>query len=152
MQNRKLAVALGLLGATMLTAPAGAQAIAGSSAPAAAAAQDQPVTIETVIVTARRQAENLERVPVAVTAISPQTIREQNVRSAIDLQNLSPSLTVSGNLGSRDDNVFTIRGQSQPFGGADPGVQSYFNDVPFGASGLAQEIKELSGEKSSSII
>jgi len=138
MRNRKLAVALGLLGTTMLTAPAGAQATADANAPAAS--QDQTgesVAIETIIVTARRRAENLERVPVAVTALSPETIREDNVRSATDLQALSPSLTVSANLGSRDDNVFTIRGQSQPFGGADPGVQTYFNEVPFGASGPA---------------
>ena len=141
MQNRKLAVALGLLGATMLSTPACAQAAAGSTAPASAptaAPSDQAVqavTIETVVVTARRRAENLERVPVAVTAISPETIRDENIKSALDLQDLSPSLSVSGSLGSRDDNVFTIRGQSQPFGGADPGVQSYFNEVPFGGSG-----------------
>ena len=51
-------------------------------------------------------------------AISPETIRDENVRSALDLQDISPSLTVYGSLSSRDDNVFTIRGQSQPFGGA----------------------------------
>jgi iron complex outermembrane receptor protein len=123
----------------MLSAPAGAQTAAASTAPASAAADsDQAVpavTIETVVVTARRRAENLERVPVAVTAISPETLRQSTVRTALDLQQLSPSLTVAGNLGSRDDDVFTIRGQSQPFGGADPGVQNYFNEVPFGASG-----------------
>lgn len=141
MQNRKLAVALGLLGATMLSAPAGAQATAESNAPASAAtAPDQtaqPLTIETIVVTARRRAENLERVPVAVTAVLPETLRENTTRSALDLQQLSPSLTVAANLGSRDDNVFTIRGQSQPFGGADPGVQTYFNEIPFGGSGPA---------------
>jgi iron complex outermembrane receptor protein len=141
MQNRKLAVALGLLGATILTAPAGAQTTAGSTTPvSAASAPDQTaqtVTIETVIVTARRRAEDLEKVPLAVTAISPETLRENTIRSALSLQDLSPSLTVAANLGSRDDNVFTIRGQSQPFGGADPGVQTYFNEVPFGGSGPA---------------
>jgi iron complex outermembrane recepter protein len=129
MQIRKLA--LGLLAATMLTAPAAASGdqetitIADLRAPA----------IETITVTARRQAEDLERVPVSVTAISSGDIRQADLKSALDLQFLAPSLTVSGNLSSRDDNVFTIRGQSQPFGGADPGVQTYFNEVPFIAGG-----------------
>ncbi|MDE2631402.1 MAG: TonB-dependent receptor plug domain-containing protein, partial [Alphaproteobacteria bacterium] len=142
MQNQNLAVALGLMSATILGAPAGAQTAQPSGVPAGAQAvapdqADQPLTIETVIVTATRRPENLERVPVAVTAILPETIREENLRSALDLQQLSPSLTVAANLGSRDDNVFTIRGQSQPFGGADSGVQTYFNEVPFGGSGPA---------------
>jgi iron complex outermembrane recepter protein len=124
MQKRKLV--LWLLGATMLTAPAGAQAPDGAQ---------QVLSIETVTVTARRQAEDLERVPVSVTAISSGDIRQAGLKSALDLQFLAPSLTVSGNLSSRDDNVFTIRGQSQPFGGADPGVQTYFNEVPFIAGG-----------------
>ncbi len=133
MQNRKLAIALGLLSATMLSAPASAQDTAKQDT--GNTASNQVLSIETVTVTARRKAESLERVPVAVTAITPETIRTLNLKTAIDLQQLSPSLTVSGSLGSRDDNVFTIRGQSQPFGGADPGVQAYLNEVPFGASG-----------------
>jgi iron complex outermembrane receptor protein len=137
MQNRKLALALSLLGATILSAPAGAQTVPQTSSNDnnAAAANNESLTIETVTVTARRRVEDLERVPVAETVVSPDTIRVDDIRSATDLQNIAPSLTVSANLGSRDDNVFTIRGQSQPFGGADPGVQSYFNEVPFGASG-----------------
>ncbi|HUO97401.1 MAG TPA: TonB-dependent receptor [Rhizomicrobium sp.] len=130
MAHRRFALALGLLGATMLT-PADAQTASNAATDSAS----NGATIETVTITARRKAEDLERVPVAVTAISPDAIRQENIRTAIDLQELAPSLTVTGNLGSRDDNVFTIRGQSQPFGGADPGVQTYFNEVPFGAGG-----------------
>ncbi|MGN6516910.1 MAG: TonB-dependent receptor [Rhizomicrobium sp.] len=99
------------------------------------AASDAIGNIETVTVTARRRAEDLERIPVAVAAISAQTLRTTGTKSALDLQNLAPSLTVSGNLGSRDTDIFTIRGQTEPFGGADPGVQTYFADVPFNASG-----------------
>jgi iron complex outermembrane receptor protein len=96
---------------------------------------DAVSSIETVTVTARRREEDLEKVPVAVTVLSADKLRTSEIRSVLDLQNYAPSLTVSGSLGSRDDDVFTIRGQSQPFGGADPGVQSYFADVPFNPSG-----------------
>jgi iron complex outermembrane receptor protein len=137
MQNRKLALALGLLSATILSAPAGAQTAPQTSSNDnnAPAANNESMTIETVTVTARRRAEDLERVPVAETVVSPDTIRVDDIRTAYDLQDIAPSLTISSSLGSRNDNVFTIRGQSQPFGGADPGVQAYFNEVPFGASG-----------------
>jgi iron complex outermembrane receptor protein len=91
--------------------------------------------IEIVTVTARRRAEDLEKVPQNVTAISDDLLREQEIKTATDLQNVAPTLTVTGTLGSRDTDVFTIRGQSQPFGGADPGVQTYFAEVPYNASG-----------------
>lgn len=106
--------------------------------------------IEIVIVTARRRAEDVEKIPVAVTALSADELRYDDVRTATDLQNLSPALTVVGSLGSRDTDVFSIRGQNQPFGGADPGVQTYFAEIPFNASGMGSEydlddIQVLSG-------
>jgi iron complex outermembrane receptor protein len=91
--------------------------------------------IETVVVTARRRAEDVQKIPVAVTAISGEELRQTQTKSAMDLQDLAPSLSVAANLGSRDSDVFTIRGQTQPFGGADPGVQAYFAEVPFNPSG-----------------
>ncbi|HEY1838001.1 MAG TPA: TonB-dependent receptor [Rhizomicrobium sp.] len=95
--------------------------------------------IEEVVVTARRRPEDAQKIPVAVTAISGETLRRDAIKSAIDLQNFAPSLSVAANLGSRDDDVFTIRGQSQPFGGADPGVQTYFAEVPYNGSGPGSE-------------
>ncbi|HEY5048100.1 MAG TPA: TonB-dependent receptor [Rhizomicrobium sp.] len=115
------------------------QAQAEIQAQAAASPFAPNGAVETVIVTARRRPEDLQKVPEAVTAISGATLRTTDTKSAIDLQSLAPSLTVSANLGSRDSDVFSIRGQSQPFGGADPGVQTYFAEVPFGASGPGNE-------------
>ncbi|HTQ13000.1 MAG TPA: TonB-dependent receptor [Rhizomicrobium sp.] len=133
---------------SFLLASAGIAALVATSFPSAA--QDagsapktvkpaQALGIENVTVTARRRSENLEKVPVAATAISGNELRFENINSAMSLQDHVPSLTVSADLGSRDDNVFTIRGQSQPFGGADPGVQTYFSDVPFNAAGPGSE-------------
>src|SRR5665213_4359364 len=87
----------------------------------------------------RRRVEDVEKVPAAITPISSETLRSSGTHTAIELQTLAPSLTVTGNLGSRDTDVFTIRGQSQPFGGADPGVQTYFAEVPFDASGRGSD-------------
>jgi len=106
--------------------------------------------VETVTVTARRRSEDEQKVPAAITPISGEELRITGTHSAIDLQTLAPSLTVTGDLGSRDTDVFTIRGQSQPFGGADPGVQTYFAEVPFNASGRGtdydlQDVQVLNG-------
>src|SRR5579871_4106770 len=91
--------------------------------------------IETVTVTAERRPEPLLTVPVTATVVDGANLHEQNISNALDLQTLAPGLTVTGNLGSSDNAVFSIRGQNQPFGGADPGVQSYFAEVPFNGGG-----------------
>src|SRR5215472_5662020 len=91
--------------------------------------------VETVTVTAERRPELALDVPLTVSKLSGDTLHEANINNALDLQSLSPGLTVAGNLGSSDNAVFSIRGQNQPFGGADPGVQTYFAEVPFGAGG-----------------
>jgi iron complex outermembrane recepter protein len=140
MMSKKLLVRA--LGATALACVFAAPAFADDTAQTAPAVTQpakvkraQQMAIEEVVVTARRRAEDLEKVPVAVTALSADKLRQQDVKTAIDLQNLAPSLSVVGNLGSRDTDVFSIRGQNQPFGGADPGVQTYFAEIPFNASG-----------------
>jgi iron complex outermembrane recepter protein len=132
----------------VLAAPAFSQTTGGQQSNDAAIGP--AAEIETITVTARRVAEDVEKVPLNVTAISGDLLREQEIKTATDLQAVAPTLTVAGTLGSRDDDVFTIRGQSQPFGGADPGVQTYFAEVPFNASGPGtfydmQNIQVLSG-------
>lgn len=139
---------IGALGATGLACVLAAPAYSQSQGPQGTAEVNSG--IEVVTVTARRRPEDLEKTPVAVTVLSGDLLRTQDVKSALDLQNFAPSLTVTGNLGSRDTDVFSIRGQSQPFGGADPGVQSYFAEVPFNASGHGsyfdlQNIQVLAG-------
>jgi len=129
-----------LLGAASATAMLAFVSTAGAQeGPATPVTAAQSESIEQVVVTARRRPENLEKVPVAVTVLSADVLRVTDTNSALALQNLAPSLEVAANLGSRDDDVFTIRGQSQPFGGADPGVQTYFAQVPFNASGPGSE-------------
>ncbi|HWY14587.1 MAG TPA: TonB-dependent receptor [Rhizomicrobium sp.] len=125
-------------GAMLLCAVVQAEAQTSTTSPASqpAASPFAPNgAIEEVVVTARRRAEDVQKVPAAVTAIPGEELRETSTKSALDLQNLAPSLSVAANLGSRDSDVFTIRGQTQPFGGADPGVQPYFAEVPFNPSG-----------------
>jgi len=125
-----------------VVAPANAEDIGpAASGDVATPSPETPVTVaradpvEAIVVTARRRKEDPQHIPVAVTALSGDDLNARGVKSSLDLQNIAPSLNISGNLGQRDADVFTIRGQGQPFGGADPGVETYFAEVPFNAGG-----------------
>lgn len=110
-----------------------AQAVAPAKPADAPEVADQS-PIQDIVVTARRREERLERVPVSMAAISGDALRQQNIVVANDLQFAVPGLSVTGVQGSREDPPISLRGQGQTFGGALPGVQSYFNEVPIPGS------------------
>jgi iron complex outermembrane receptor protein len=99
--------------------------------------------LDEIIVTARRREENINSVPVAITALTGEDLRSKNVETAADLQNYIPSLSVSSSGPTRDDYTFAIRGMG-PTGGSGPGavlggggtgVVSYFAEVPSTGAG-----------------
>lgn len=85
-----------------------------------------------IIVTARRQAEPLQRVPVSVIALSAEDLEARSVTNLRTLQNFVPNLTFapSQNVGEAAGNIF-IRGIGQEdFGAAaEPGVGFYVDGV-----------------------
>lgn len=84
--------------------------------------------LEEIIVTARRQSENLQDVPASITALSQTALEQKAVRDIADLQQATPGLTVQGQR--RADGEFVIRGQKLAGDAAPPGVIAYLNDVP----------------------
>lgn len=65
-----------------------------STAASPAGGSDQ---VEEIIVTAQRREESIQRVPIAITAISAARIEAAGIKTADDLQLLAPSLNVSRN-------------------------------------------------------
>jgi iron complex outermembrane receptor protein len=129
--RRKLAVLLGEVAAIALMAWS-LPAVAAEADEAKATAGDE------IIVTARRREENIQSVPVAVTAVTPTVLTEQHIVQASDLQVLAPSLTVTASSVSQGQSgSFNIRGQGQTFGGALPSVITYFAEVPLESQGGA---------------
>lgn len=63
-----------------------------------------------IIVTANRRLERLQDVPIAVTAIDGETLREQGVQNPEDLGRLSPSLVTQNNASNAQGTNFSIRG------------------------------------------
>ncbi len=88
-------------------------------------AQESEAILEEVIVTAQRRAQNLQEVPISVTAFSGAAIERQNVKSAIDFLALTPnvSFTEDGQSGSRGLGI-AIRGINNLVSGENAFVNS----------------------------
>ena len=107
-------------------------------AQAADGSAQAPGVLEEIVVTARRETENLQKVPIAITAATADDIRERDIRSVTDLQRIVPSLTATGRLGQNEESL-TLRGQRATGefigAGAGPAVVSYFAEVPSATTG-----------------
>lgn len=123
-----------------------AQAETTSSASPASAGR----SIEEVVVTARRREESVQSVPLAVTAISGETLQRNNVNNVLALSTQVPSLVIiPGPSADRTSLNFSIRGLNQQdqtvF--SDPSVAVYINDIvvprPQGANGGLYDIQSV---------
>jgi len=116
-RNRRLTRAALLLGAAAVLAPVAAMA--------------QEVGLEEVVVTARKREENLQEIPVAVTAITGEAIKAQSIESIRDVANQTPSLALTQGSAGRSSVVVTIRGQTNNdlLLTVDPAVGIYLDGV-----------------------
>ncbi|UAK22919.1 TonB-dependent receptor [Sphingomonas nostoxanthinifaciens] len=64
-----------------------------------------------IIVTAQRRQESIQSVPIAITAVTSQTLKDQNIRSVQDYFSLTPNVSFQSN-GSRDRKDLVLRGIS----------------------------------------
>ncbi|HRO64044.1 TonB-dependent receptor [Thermomonas sp.] len=148
MKRKQLSMAI--QGALVATVLIGAPALAAETGAAPAAAQDQaqaqaqdqeakprttaptsPTQLETVTVTARRRAEPIQEVPVAVSAFGETQLRDMQANNVDGLQSSVPNMNIVQGRGSANSiNVF-IRGIGQPdaLQTFDPGVGMYVDDV-----------------------
>jgi iron complex outermembrane receptor protein len=105
-------------------------------------AQDVPVTPVTaadlapaddgvITVTARRRAENLQDVPIAVTAFSGEALERQGATDITDLNDTTPNVTLETSRGTNTTLTAFIRGvgQQDPVAGFEAGVGLYLDDV-----------------------
>jgi len=109
-------------------------AAAQSAAPRVPVGSDQAASeaFSDIIVTARRREEALQNVPVSITAITPEQLREKAVNDPYDLTMSVPGLNVRVGGATRETPDYFIRGQGNTFSG-NPGVLVYFNEVPLGS-------------------
>ncbi|HET6565087.1 MAG TPA: TonB-dependent receptor [Xanthomonadales bacterium] len=99
--------------------------------------EESEALLEEVLVTARRRSEKLQDVPIAITALSAETLDRRQVLNTVDLDRVTPSMqfTSYGQLsGNNSAAVVFIRGVGQidPTPAVDPGVGIYVDDVYMG--------------------
>lgn len=110
-------------------------ALVAGIAPAPLLAQNN--AIEEVIVTATKRAESVMDVPIAITAMSGQFIRDVNLNDIKDLIQFTPG--ISGNSKDSFLDFVSVRGiRTIDFGnGGDPSVSLYKNGLYQGRTGAA---------------
>lgn len=125
-----LAAWLTACGAMLLPAALPAQTASGGAA-AQAENSAESAGIQEVVVTARRRTENLQDVPLAVTAIGADTLQQQAVTNLEDLNSFAPNFKISADRATNATINVYIRGvgQSDPLWGFEPGVGVYIDDV-----------------------
>lgn len=134
------------LAARAAEAPAPDQAAPDQATSADAAAPDSGTG--DIVVTARRVSENLQNVPVSITAFSDATLKERSIQNQYDLAKSVPGLVTNADSGNSALPQFSIRGRGQVFGAASGSVETYFADVPlsppFQIPGLPPQFFDLS--------
>jgi iron complex outermembrane receptor protein len=93
--------------------------------PGVAAAQPSSaaVVLDDIVVTATRSDQRLSRVPASISALSPEALEKQNIKTVADLQGIVPGLRFSSG-----GNTITIRGISSSAPAPTTGV--YIDDTP----------------------
>ena len=106
------------LGLAMSISSAAVAAALSYSAPVSAQRGEVRGTLEEVVVTARRREENLQQVPVAITAFGAADIENRNIESTEDLNVLLPNVDIRGGGVSNGTSSFAVRGIPGPRGAA----------------------------------
>lgn len=93
-------------------------------------AQSPEVQLDEVVVTAQKRAENLQEVPISVTALSGDQLEKLQIRGFQDLAGVVPNLIVSSPLGSGVP-IFALRGVSMSdFSLSQDGpVATYYDEI-----------------------
>lgn len=119
-------------------APAFAQTEEQQAQQANEAADQNPITGAEVseapgeiVVTARRRAESLVDVPIAVTAYSGEALEAQGALDITDIADTTPNVTLEASRGTNSTLTAFIRGvgQQDPVAGFEQGVGIYLDDV-----------------------
>jgi iron complex outermembrane receptor protein len=92
--------------------------------------------LETIVVTAQKREENIQTVPIAVTAITGAALENQGITSIQGLANSMPNVQINSFTNSPDSAVFTIRGvgvnDADPYVGTT--VSVVLDGVPVGVN------------------
>ena len=87
---------------------------------AAAAAEANAAEVETLVITANKRAENIQDVPMSVSAVSGEQLERVGITNATDLVRFIPSVAITQSNNNRNTSLF-IRGIGTS--GTNPGIE-----------------------------
>lgn len=129
-----------LVGSAFMTAPVWAEEQAAEQV------KEDEVALEVIQVTARKTAENLQNVPVAVTSIGAEALAQRGIENLTAIQAYTPNTTLQVSRGTNSTLTAYIRGigQQDPLWGFEPGVGIYLDDVYMARpQGAAMEVYDV---------
>ena len=132
MKASRLAIRAALVSAVSIQGLVGVVALS----PVWAQSASTSTGVEDIIVTAQRQAQSLQDVPIAVSAFSAEALTEKQINNAAQLQLTLPNITFS--KGNFTGSSFTIRGVGDLCVGVscDSATAIHLNDLPLFATRL----------------
>ncbi len=134
------------------TTPAAAPEPAAAARPAPAPAgsnSGETSGVQEIVVTAQKRSENVQQVPIAISAFTASALKERSITNVADLSNLAPNVTLTaGSPFSGSSSVLSayIRGiGSNDFAfNIDPGVGIYLDGVYLARSiGANQDLPDV---------
>ncbi len=98
---------------------------------AVAAADNEVRQIEEIVVSVRRRVEMAQDVPISMTVMTEDFLRNNSIEKVEDLGTKVPSLRITQSGGSLNEPVITLRGQRQGEASfnQDPAAPIYFNEI-----------------------
>lgn len=115
--SKRKRFAIGLLSASILasvTTPLLAQQSSSDDIAKGGSGGARPADgaiLEDIVVTARRREENIQNVPVAITALSGAKLQQLGVSRVDDLRTVTAGLNIQAGAGRVDNPIYLIRGQ-----------------------------------------
>jgi len=100
-------------------------------APSEEADPTQSGRIEDILVTAQRRSENIQDVPIAISAFSADQLQAQGVTNTLQLGQYVPNLVAQTNTGIGSANAYFLRGlgNTESIATFDPPVGTYVDDI-----------------------
>ncbi len=119
------------LKSALLCAAAGVGLLASGSAFAQQQQAQVQAGLEEIVVTAQRRAENLQEVPVTVSAFSPNELERRNIDTTVELVKFVPNMLGHSNTGPATSNTYFMRGlgSTDTLSTIDLPVATYFDEI-----------------------
>ncbi|MFV3077002.1 TonB-dependent receptor [Niveispirillum fermenti] len=112
--------------------------LSGAMSGVAMAAEEQALQLDEIIVTAQKRGENIQEVPISITALGGEALEMQGVRNGLDLTRSVPGLQINNLFQSSNPTIF-LRGVGvNDYNAASSGAVGVTVDDVFLNSGVGQ--------------